>query len=136
MIGYYRNPCVCMYVCVCSQSRLTLGFLGLSPTRLLCPLNFPGKNTGVGCHFTPEDLPNPEIKPVSLASPALTGKFFDTSTAWEALGIPLVKDVMLELRLVCQKNKARQVFKEKVAYQNQVNKGQHVVFWKLPGYVR
>ena len=20
-------------------------------TRLLCPLNFPGKNTGVGCHF-------------------------------------------------------------------------------------
>ena len=24
---------------------------GLQPTRLLCPLNFPGKNTGVGCHF-------------------------------------------------------------------------------------
>ena len=24
---------------------------GLSPTRLLCPWNFPGKNTGVGCHF-------------------------------------------------------------------------------------
>ena len=21
-----------------------------SPTRLLCPWNFPGKNTGVGCH--------------------------------------------------------------------------------------
>ena len=21
------------------------------PTRLLCPWNFPGKNTGVGCHF-------------------------------------------------------------------------------------
>ena len=21
------------------------------PTRLLCPCNFPGKNTGVGCHF-------------------------------------------------------------------------------------
>ena len=25
--------------------------LGLSPTRLLCPRDFPGKNTGVGCHF-------------------------------------------------------------------------------------
>ena len=25
--------------------------LGLYPTRLLCPWNFPGKNTGVGCHF-------------------------------------------------------------------------------------
>ena len=23
----------------------------LQPTRLLCPWNFPGKNTGVGCHF-------------------------------------------------------------------------------------
>ena len=25
--------------------------LGLYPTRLLCPWNFPGKNTGVGCYF-------------------------------------------------------------------------------------
>ena len=24
---------------------------GLSPTRLLCPWNFLGRNTGVGCHF-------------------------------------------------------------------------------------
>ena len=24
---------------------------GLQPTRLLCPQDFPGKNTGVGCHF-------------------------------------------------------------------------------------
>ena len=24
---------------------------GLQPTRLLCPWAFPGKNTGVGCHF-------------------------------------------------------------------------------------
>ena len=24
---------------------------GLQPTRLLCLWNFPGKNTGVGCHF-------------------------------------------------------------------------------------
>ena len=24
---------------------------GLQPTRLLCPWNYPGKNTGVGCHF-------------------------------------------------------------------------------------
>ena len=23
---------------------------GLQPTRLLCPWDFPGKNTGVGCH--------------------------------------------------------------------------------------
>ena len=24
---------------------------GLQPTRLLCPCDFPGKDTGVGCHF-------------------------------------------------------------------------------------
>jgi len=27
---------------------------------------------------TPEDLPNPGIKPASLASPALVGRFFTT----------------------------------------------------------
>ena len=29
---------------------------GLYPTRLLCPRNFPGKNTGVGCYFLLEGI--------------------------------------------------------------------------------
>ena len=33
---------------------------------------------------TPEDLPNPGIKPTSLTSPALAGRFFTTSATWEA----------------------------------------------------
>ena len=28
-----------------------LGPRGLKPARLLCPWDFPGKNTGAGCHF-------------------------------------------------------------------------------------
>ena len=32
---------------------------------------------------SPEDLPNPEIEPMSLKSPALPGRFFTTSTTWE-----------------------------------------------------
>ena len=37
--------------CVCHVlSRVRL-FATPYPTRLLCPWNFPGKNTGVGCHF-------------------------------------------------------------------------------------
>ena len=32
----------------------------------------------------PEDLPDPEIKPVSLESPALAGGFFTTEATWEA----------------------------------------------------
>ena len=30
------------------------------------------------------DLPDPEIEPVSLVSPALAGGFFVTSATWEA----------------------------------------------------
>ena len=38
---------------------------------------FPGKNTGVGCHFLLQgSLPDPGIKPASPASPALAGGFF------------------------------------------------------------
>jgi len=42
---------------------------GLQSTRLLCPWNSPGKNTGVKFQFSsPEDLPKPGMKP---GSPAL-----------------------------------------------------------------
>ena len=42
------------YFKVCVSHSVVLGSLqphGLQPTRLLCPWDFPGKNTGVGCHF-------------------------------------------------------------------------------------
>ena len=32
----------------------------------------------------PGDLPNPGIEPASLMSPALIGRFFTTSSTWEA----------------------------------------------------
>ena len=32
----------------------------------------------------PGGLPNPGFKPMSLVSPALAGRFFTTSTIWEA----------------------------------------------------
>ena len=32
----------------------------------------------------PGNLPNPGIEPMSLASPAVAGGFFTTSTTWEA----------------------------------------------------
>ena len=35
-------------------------------------------------HSPPGDLPDPEIKPTSLMSPALAGGFFTISTTWEA----------------------------------------------------
>src|SRR5574337_32067 len=39
-------------MCLVAQSCLTLcDSMDCSSTRLLCALDFPGKNTGVGCHF-------------------------------------------------------------------------------------
>ena len=48
-----------MCVCVCARASalscsVTSDFCGLvecSLDRILCPWNFPGKNSGVGCHF-------------------------------------------------------------------------------------
>ena len=36
---------------VCSVVSHSLPPHGLQPVRLFCPWNFPGKSTGVGCHF-------------------------------------------------------------------------------------
>ena len=36
---------------VCSVKSNSLRPHGLQPARLLCPWNFPGRNTGVCCHF-------------------------------------------------------------------------------------
>ena len=49
-----------------TQSCQTLWPCGLQPTRLLCPWHFPGKNTGVGCHFLlqgifPSQGPSPHL---------------------------------------------------------------------------
>ena len=40
--------------------------------------------SGLPCSF-PGNLPDPGIKPLSLKSPASAGRFFTTSTTWEAL---------------------------------------------------
>ena len=45
------NDYVCVCLCVCMLSCILLFCYGLQPTRLLCPWDSPGKNTGVGCHF-------------------------------------------------------------------------------------
>ena len=40
---------------------------GLLPTRLLCPWEFPGKSTGVGCHFLIQEIiPTQELNPCLL----------------------------------------------------------------------
>ena len=43
---------------------------------------------------SPGDLSDPGIEPVSLMSPALAGRFFTTSTTWEA---PLYKYILFQI---------------------------------------
>ena len=57
--------------------------------RLLCPWNFPGKDTGVGCHFLLQEI-FPARGQMSHPSPALAGGFFTTSATWEASEIACV----------------------------------------------
>ena len=63
---------------------------GPEPSRLVCPWDSPGRNTGVGCHALLQGIfLDPGIKPASLKSPALAGRFLATSATWEAQdGIP------------------------------------------------
>ena len=55
---------------------------GLQPTRLLCPWDSPGENTGVGCHVLLQRIfPTKGSNPcLSLTFPVSTGRFFITST--------------------------------------------------------
>ena len=56
---------------VAYQASLSMGF---SRQEYWSGLPFP----------PPGDLPNPRIKPASLSSPTLAGRFFTTSTTWES----------------------------------------------------
>ena len=70
---------ILMRVSVLSHfSCVRLRLHGLQPTRLLS-VEFSRPEYWKGLPFpTPGDLPDPEIKPTSLASPALAGRFFTT----------------------------------------------------------
>ena len=68
---------LCVEVLSCSVVSDSLLAQELQLSRLLCPWDFPGKNTGVGCHCLLQGIfPNLGIEPVLLASLALAGGFF------------------------------------------------------------
>ena len=89
--------CVCVCVCVCVRARArTLSHVGhlvtLGTIARKAPLSmgFSRQEYWSGLPFpSPGDLPNPGIKPASLESYALEGRFFTTSTTWGACWIPI-----------------------------------------------
>ena len=69
-----------MYLCACAHSLNCIRlFVTLWTVALQAPLSmeFSRQEYWIRLPFpTPGDLPNPEIEPVSLVSPALAGGFF------------------------------------------------------------
>jgi len=54
------------------------------PSRLLCPWDSPGKNTGVGSHALLQEIFLTQDQTCISFFPALAGGFFTTSATWEA----------------------------------------------------
>ena len=46
---------------------------------------------------SPGDLPDRGIKPATLVSPALAGKFFTTGTTWEVVNVGNIEDSLLNM---------------------------------------
>ena len=66
--------------CLAAVSN-SLRLHGLYLAGLLCPQDFPGMNTGVGCHFLRQGIfPDPGLEPVSSVS---AGGFFTTESPGE-----------------------------------------------------
>ena len=103
----HQCMCVCVLSHFCSvQLCVTLWSI---PTRLLCPWDSPGKNTGVGCHFLLQRFfltqgSNPSLlsllhwqagsltlvpsgKPEHLQGNCGTGKFSDTPNLYQKLAM-------------------------------------------------
>ena len=63
LTGFIKNNILIKNLCnatkpsmLVTQSCPTMHPHGLWPTRLLCPWNFPGKNTGGDCHFLLQEI--------------------------------------------------------------------------------
>ena len=88
----------CVYVLSCSVVSSSLRPHGLQHTRILCPWDSPGKNTGIGSHFLLQGIfltqePNPHL----LCLLHWQADFFTT--------VPLGKSIQIDTlflnRIVC-----------------------------------
>ena len=94
------------FMCVCSVISDSLRPHRLQLTRLLCLQDFPGKSTGVGCHFHLQGIfPTQRSNPHLLHLPALSGGFFffflTTGAAVLSLAAPRSPYALVTVSLFC-----------------------------------
>ena len=76
------------YVLVCFSPVWLFATLWTVARKASQSMEFSRQEYWNGLPFpSPGNLPDPGIKPLSLTSPALAGRFFTTSTTWEAQGL-------------------------------------------------
>ena len=82
---------------------------GLYPTRLLCPWDFPGKNTEVGCHFLVQVHPFRVGLSWCQGDPRMDGKFMgaDVTFHWRNIWAPWACLVVQWLRICLPMQGAR-----------------------------
>ena len=78
-------PCVC----VCAVLFDSLRPHGLQPATLLYPWNFPGRNTGVGCHFLFQGSFQPRDRAHIYGFSCTGRQILSHYTTWEALPMVL-----------------------------------------------
>ena len=93
--GFFLNHVSFRCACVHAKSLQSCLIL-CDPMDCILPGSrvhgIPSKNAGMGCHaLLQRNLPDLGIKPASLTSPALAGRLFTTSAAWETHSFNYVK---------------------------------------------
>ena len=80
--------CVCVCVCVWLSWVQLFVISWTAVCQAPLPMEFSRKEYWSGLPFpTPWDLPNPGKEPMSLVSPALTGRFFPTAPPGKHLSL-------------------------------------------------
>ena len=92
------NHCLCIPSSVASIVSNSVWPYGLQPTRLLCPWDSPGKNTGVGCHALLQ-----RIFPTLGSNPRLMSFYLH----WQVGSLPLAppgkpQSLVRELETTCR----------------------------------
>ena len=108
-----------------------LWLYGLLPTRVLCPWDSLGKDTGVGCHALPQRIfPIQGSSPCLIISPELAVGFFTTSASWEAPWASLVAQTVKNLPAM-QKTWVRSL-----GWEDPLEKGvttnSSILAWRIP----